>query len=356
MRTSGVDHDTLQAGLAQRYRLGAEIARGGMATVYRATDLKHGRDVALKVVSDEALAGTAVNRFLREIEVTGRLTHPHILPLLDSGNVEGVPYYVMPFVGGETLRARLTRDGALPVAAAVSLAAEIAAALDFAHRQGVVHRDVKPENVLLQDGHAMVADFGIAKAFSVATAGAALTATGVSVGTPAYMAPEQAAGDRDVDARADVYALGCVLYEMLSGSPPFHGNTARALMARHATDPVPAIRSVRATVPDQLERVVQRALAKVPADRYATAAEMREAILAAGTSPSATSTVSATSTQRRRGAAVALAVVGVSLLTVLVATRDSDRAPIEQAGGATVVATRLAVLPMTNLGGDTADA
>ena len=327
-----------------------------MATVYRAIDVRHGREVALKILSGEVLAGTAGERFLREIEVTGRLTHPHILPLLDSGNVEGIPYYVMPLVGGETLRARISREGALGVPTAVALAAEIAAALDFAHRQGVVHRDVKPENVLLQDGHAMVADFGIAKAFSAATVSHALTATGVSIGTPAYMAPEQASGDRDVDARADVYALGCVLYEMLSGSPPFHGNSARALMARHATDPVPSIRSVRTTVPEELERVVRRALAKVPADRYASAGEMRAAMLAAGMPAHAMSAASAFRRSRWRGPAVALAIVGASLLVVLIASRDRHPVPVAQAGTGRPIATRVAVLPMSNLSADTADA
>ena len=351
-----MDQNALQAALSQRYQIGAELGRGGMATVYRATDVRHRRDVALKVLNDDVLAGTAVERFLREIDVTGRLTHPHILPLLDSGNIDGIPYYVMPLVGGETLRARIMREGALPVAAAVTLTAEIAAALDFAHRQGVVHRDVKPENVLLQDGHAMVADFGIAKAVSTATAGAALTATGVSVGTPAYMAPEQAAADREVDARADVYALGCVLYEMLAGSPPFHGNTARALMARHATDPVPSIRSVRASVPEELEHVVQRALAKVPSDRYASAAEMREAVLAAGVSAATASGAAAARTRGRRAPAVALAIIGGTLAVVLLATRNRDPVPVVQAGAERTIATRIAVLPMSNLSADTADA
>ena len=325
-----------------------------MATVYRATDLRHGRDVALKVLNDELLGPSAVDRFIREIDVTGRLTHPHILPLLDSGTVEGIPFYVMPLVSGETLRARIARDGALPLPAAVALAAEIAGALDFAHRQGVVHRDVKPENVLLQDGHAMVADFGIAKALSLAADSSALTATGVSIGTPAYMSPEQAAGDRGVDARSDVYALGCVLYEMLTGSPPFHGHSAQAVMARHASDPVPAIASVRATVPPDVERVVTRALAKLPADRYASAAEMREALLTASTPQ-----VSASAAPRRaaRSPIVVFGILAMSLFVIVVATRgDDDRSPVTQMGAAPAAATRIAVLPMANLSADTSDA
>src|SRR5687768_15401410 len=180
----------IEAAISDRYRLGAEIGRGGMAAVYRAEDVRHGRSVAVKVLDPE-LISVAAGRFVREIRFTGQLTHPHILPLLDSGEVDGIPFYVMPLVGGESLRDRIGREGALPVSEAVRLATEVASALDYAHRQGIVHRDIKPENILLQDGHAMVADFGIAKALSGGTGGATLTATGVSIGTPAYMAPEQ---------------------------------------------------------------------------------------------------------------------------------------------------------------------
>ena len=348
-----MDIHAIQTALAQRYRVAGEIGRGGMATVYRATDLRHGRDVALKLLNDELLGPSAVDRFIREIDVTGKLTHPHILPLLDSGTVEGIPFYVMPLVSGETLRGRIARDGALAVPAAVALAAEIASALDFAHRHGVVHRDVKPENVLLQDGHAMVADFGIAKALSAAADGNALTATGVSIGTPAYMSPEQAAGDRGVDARSDVYALGCVLYEMLTGSPPFHGHSAQAVMARHASDPVPAIASVRTTVPREIERVVTRALAKIPADRFASAAEMREALLTASTPQMSASAPS----RAPRAPVVVFGVLAMSLFVIVVATRGEDgRGPVAQMGAASAAATRIAVLPMANLSADTSDA
>jgi eukaryotic-like serine/threonine-protein kinase len=288
----------LQAAIADRYALvpdanGAPtlLGRGGMATVFLADDLRHHRRVALKVLHSELAVALGPERFLREIQIAARLTHPHILALHDSGTFDwrpGIPglFYVMPRVVGESLRQRLTRERHLAVDEAIRIAREIGEALDYAHRQGVVHRDVKPENILL-DGyppaggaasgwHALLADFGIARAITGSLdAGTAekLTETGFSLGTPAYMSPEQAAGSRDLDARSDLYSLGCVVYEMLAGEPPFTGRSAQAILARHALDPVPPLRTVRAAVPESVERAVVKALGKVPADRFATSGE-----------------------------------------------------------------------------------
>ena len=269
--------DRLTSALASHYRLDRELGRGGMATVYLAHDLRHDRPVAVKVLDPDLTAALGADRFLREIGITGRLTHPHILPLFDSGAAGGVLYYVMPYVEGESLRDRLRRDTQLPIADALAIAREVADALSHAHDHGVLHRDIKPANILLQAGHAVVADFGIARAVATSDADH-LTASGLALGTPTYMSPEQGVGDRHLDARSDIYSLGCVLYEMLVGEPPFSGPTAQALIARHALDPVPRIATVRAAVPEPVERVVRKALAKTPADRYATAREFAEAI------------------------------------------------------------------------------
>ena len=225
----------LQSALSDRYRLDREIGAGGMATVYLAADVRHDRRVALKVLRPELAAVIGAERFLAEIKLTANLQHPHILPLFDSGEADGFLFYVMPFVEGETLRDRLNREKQLPVADAVRIATEVARALDYAHRHGVVHRDIKPENILLHDGQALVADFGIALAVSKA-GGARMTETGMRLGTPHYMSPEQAMGEREIDARADVYALGAVMYEMLTGDPPFTGSTAQAVVARVVTE------------------------------------------------------------------------------------------------------------------------
>jgi tetratricopeptide (TPR) repeat protein len=242
-----------------------------MATVYLAQDLKHDRPVALKVLHPELGATLGPERFLREIRLTARLDHPHILPVLDSGEAAGQLWYTMPYVRGESLRDRLRREVQLPVDAAVDLARQVASALDYAHREGVVHRDLKPENILVADAQARVADFGVAKALAGSTDGK-LTETGIAVGTPAYMSPEQASGGQ-VDARSDIYSLGCVVYEMLAGEPPFTGPTAQAITIKRLTDPVPSIRRVREVVPASVDRAIARALAKVPADRHATAGE-----------------------------------------------------------------------------------
>jgi serine/threonine protein kinase/DNA-binding SARP family transcriptional activator len=267
----------LSAGLADRYRVEHELARGRTAAVFLAYDLKHGRPVAIKVLHPELAAAVGTARFLREIGFAAQLHHPHIVPLHDSGEQDGLPYFVMPYVEGESLRDRLERESQLPVPEALRIADDVAKALGYAHTLGVVHRDIKPENILLENGHALVADFGIARAISTA-GGERLTETGIALGTPAYMSPEQGAEDGQVDGRSDLYALGCVVYEMLAGTPPFTGPTAQAILARHAVDPVAPIRTVRETVPRGVEQAVLKALAKVPADRYPGATEFAQAL------------------------------------------------------------------------------
>ena len=267
----------LTATLADRYVIKRELGAGGMATVYLAHDIKHDRDVAIKVLRPELAAVIGAERFLAEIKTTANLQHPHILPLFDSGEADGLLFYVMPFVEGISLRDRLTREKQLPVADAVRIATEVAAALDYAHRHGVIHRDIKPENILLHDGSALVADFGIALAAS--KAGARMTETGMSFGTPQYMSPEQAMGERELDARSDVYALGCVTYEMLIGEPPFTGPTAQAIIARLMTEEPRRLTLQRKTVPLEVEGAVLQAIDKLPADRFATAAQFSDALL-----------------------------------------------------------------------------
>ncbi len=276
--------DSLNIALEGRYRIAREIGRGGMATVYLAEDLKHKRNVALKVLLPELAAMIGADRFLKEIEVTANLQHPHILPLFDSGLAETrggdgsrFLYYVMPFVEGDTLRDKLRREKQLGVEEAVELTRSVAAALDYAHRRGVVHRDIKPENVLLHDGQAMVADFGIALAVREA-GGTRLTGTGLSVGTPSYMSPEQAMGDRELDARSDIYSLGAMLYEMLAGDPPFTGSTAQAIVAKILTEAAPAVTRARASVPGNVGAAIHKALERLPADRFASAAEFADAL------------------------------------------------------------------------------
>lgn len=272
----------LAAALADRYRIERELGAGGMATVYLAHDLKHDRDVAIKVLHPDLGAALGGERFLSEIRTTARLQHPHILPLLDSGDAgHGLLYYVMPLATGETLRDRLTREKQLPIGDALRISQEVADALGHAHAQGIIHRDIKPENILLQGGHALVADFGIALAVTAA-GGARMTQTGLSLGTPQYMSPEQAMGERSIDARSDIYALGAVTYEMLVGDPPFTGSTVQAIVARVLTERPTQPTSVRDTVPRHVEATVLQALAKLPADRFATAAEFAHALQHAG--------------------------------------------------------------------------
>src|SRR6476646_3844489 len=267
----------LQLALADRYRLDRELGQGGMAVFYLAEDLRHGRRVAIKVLHPELSAVLGGERVLAEIKVTANLQHPHILGLIDSGNADGLLYYVMPHVAGESLRARLIRDRQLPVDEALRLAREVASALDYAHRHGVVHRDIKPENILLQDGSALVADFGIALAVQEA-GGERMTQTGMSLGTPQYMSPEQAMGQRVIDARSDIYALGAVTYEMLIGEPPFTGPSAQAIVARLLSEEPRRLSAQRKAIPEQVEFAVLRALEKLPADRWATAREYADAL------------------------------------------------------------------------------
>jgi serine/threonine-protein kinase len=263
--------------LADRYRIERELGQGGMATVYLAHDLRHDRRVAIKVLRPELAAVIGAERFVREIRTIAALQHPHILGLIDSGEVQGTAYYVMPFVEGESLRDRLTREKQLPIPDAVRIATEVASALDYAHRHGVIHRDIKPENILLHDGTALVADFGIALAVTQA-GGNRMTETGMSLGTPHYMSPEQAMGEREITARSDVYALGAVTYEMLTGDPPFSGSTAQAIVAKVLTEKPAPIRRQRERVPESVEEAVLTALEKLPADRFATATEFAQAL------------------------------------------------------------------------------
>jgi eukaryotic-like serine/threonine-protein kinase len=302
------------------YTLERELGRGGMATVYVARDAKHDRRVAVKVLHAELGVAVAVDRFLHEIRVVATLQHPHILGLIDSGVLgdewgesKGLPYYVMPFVDGESLRARLERERQLPVAEALRLAREVADALDHAHHHGVVHRDIKPENVLLQGGHALVADFGIALALQHA-GGARLTGTGLSLGTPHYMAPEQAAGDRAVNASADIYALGAVTYEMLVGEPPFTGPSPQAVLARAVTEEPRLVSASRRTVPPHVDRVVRTALEKLPADRFSSAAEFATAL--AGPAGQAATSLLPVSPSNRRGVPWRAAILTVAGLGV----------------------------------------
>ncbi len=354
--------EQLQSGLAGRYRLERELGRGGMATVFLAHDLRHKRPVALKALHPELAQALGAERFQREIETVARLQHPHILSVHDSGSTGGHLWFTMPFVEGESLRDRLRREQQLPVEVALRIATEAARALQYAHDHGVIHRDIKPENLLLtNDGSTLVADFGIAQALS--RGDDRLTATGISVGTPAYMSPEQAAGERTLDARTDVYALGALLYEMLVGEPPFTGATARALIARRFSGELPRVRSVRPSVPESVEQAVIRALALVPADRFASAAEFARALEPTVATPTAARTVplaSAVRAGRGRASArawrpVPMAAMALGLgvfigVGVLFAWRRSHSV-VGETGGAKV----LAVLPFENLG-DSADA
>jgi serine/threonine-protein kinase len=269
----------LPAVLAGRYPIERELGRGGMATVYLAQDTKHHRQVALKVFRPELAALLGPDRFLREVEIAARLSHPHIVPLYDSGEAEGLLFYVMPYIQGESLRAKLARETQLAVDEALAIARQVGSALGYAHAQQVIHRDVKPENILLHEGEAMVTDFGIALAASVA-AQQRLTQTGFTVGTLEYMSPEQATGDRALDARSDIYSLGCVLYEMLAGEPPYTGRTTQAVIAKRLADPVPSVRRLRPTVPSAVERALLKALASTPADRFASTADFVTALTA----------------------------------------------------------------------------
>jgi serine/threonine-protein kinase len=281
------DVERLNHALAGRYEVEREIGAGGMASIYAARDLKHDRTVALKVLNSELGAMIGVERFLSEVHVTAGLQHPHLLPLFDSGHAGGFLFYVMPYVDGETLRARLERDGQMPIDDAVRIAIDVATALDHAHRHGVLHRDIKPENILLQDDSALVTDFGIALAITSA-AGRRLTGSGIRIGTPQYMSPEQATGSSDLDARTDIYALGCVLYEMLAGTAPFTGTSPQIIAAKvlHEEPPPPGVR--RDGVPAHVDAAVTTALSKDPAKRFPTARAFADALEGVGNAAGAT--------------------------------------------------------------------
>ncbi len=317
MPTGAVEVSRIRSALADRYRIERVLGEGGMATVYLAEDLKHQRMVAVKVMRPELAATLGSERFLREVSIAARLSHPHILAVHDSGNVDGVLYYVMPLVEGESLPARLAREKQLPVAEALRIAREVAEALSYAHQRGIIHRDIKPANILLSDGHALVADFGIARATSDESR--ALTQTGLAIGTPQYMSPEQASGDPAIDGRTDVYALGAVLYEMLAGEPPFTGPTAQAIITRSITEAPRPLRQTRAALPVTIERTVQTALAKSAADRFADAAAMAQALRTAedqvrtGAALTPDADRSARPSDRRRGI-FAVVALGVLLL------------------------------------------
>jgi serine/threonine-protein kinase len=309
----------LTSALADRYRLERELGQGGMATVYLAHDLRHDRKVALKVLRPELSAILGAARFLAEIKTTANLQHPHILGLFDSGEADGLVFYVMPYVEGESLRARLLREKQLPVDEAVRIAREVADALDYAHRHGVIHRDIKPENILLHDGRALVADFGIALAAARSEGGTRMTETGMSLGTPAYMSPEQAMGEREITSKSDVYALGCVLYEMLTGEPPFTGPTAQAIIARVMTEEPRSLTLQRKTVPPHVEAAVVTALSKLPADRFGTAAQFGEALARTGATTVVTPAARAQAGARRPGTARARALAAVPWVLALLA-------------------------------------
>ena len=334
----------LQASLGDRYRVERELGRGGMATVYLAHDLRHDRPVALKVIHPE-LSAALGERFIREIRVAARLGHPHILTVHDSGEADGLLWYTMPVVDGESLRTRLHREGALPLEEAVRIGRSVAEALDFAHSQGVVHRDIKPENILLFGNEPMVADFGIALAVDAADQ-ERLTVSGLSLGTPAYMSPEQSLGDTRVDRRSDLYSLGCVVYEMLAGEPPYTGPTPQAIVAKRLTGPPPPLGAVR-DVPEALEQVIHRALARNPADRFASCREFATALTDAAASPRATTLprleVQAAPVRSRKVPVVAGAVALILALAAGAAWLAFNRSR----GAPTPSASRLAVLPFS---------
>jgi TolB-like protein/tRNA A-37 threonylcarbamoyl transferase component Bud32/Tfp pilus assembly protein PilF len=337
----------LAAALADRYTIEHELGRGGNAVVYLAHDRKHDRRVALKVLLPELAQSVRTERFLREIQIAAKLHHSHILMLIDSGATDGFLYYVMPFVEGESLRDRLQREKQIPVADALQIAREVADALSYAHQHDVVHRDIKPENILLQAGHAVVADFGIARALSEAR-GQTVTQTGIAVGTPVYMSPEQGGGSKALDGRSDVYSLACVLYEMLAGQPPFTGESAQEILAHHALDPVPRLRKRRPDVTADVEDVILHALAKRPVERLGTAAEFAAALAVPGTARPG-----AMGRRVRRTRRLWLS-AGLGLAVLVTGYVVAVRTHLLHPAGPAASAHSVAVLPFVNLSGDTA--
>jgi TolB-like protein len=345
--------DHLNAALAGRYRLERPLGEGGMATVYLAQDLRHNRHVALKVLKPELAEALGAQRFLKEIEVTASLQHPHILPLYDSGSASGALFYVMPLMRGESLRERLARDKQLPVSEAVHLVRQIAGALEFAHRQGILHRDIKPENILIQDGEALLADFGIALALS-GSAESRITGTGLSIGTVQYMSPEQAAGERDLTARSDIYSLGAVAYEMLAGEPPIADSSARAMIAKLMTEAPRPLRTLRADVPSSVDEIILRALEKDPDGRFSSARAFGDALLLPGSSTpgSVDRILPMTMPARHRGRRVALAFLILAVLAAgFVIARGWTAGAVASTAAGTPIRS-IAVLPLSNHSGD----
>jgi TolB-like protein len=336
--------DHLSAALADRYHIERELGAGGMATVYLAEDLKHRRKVALKVLKPELAAVLGAERFLREIEIAANLNHPHILPVFDSGEAGGLLYYVMPHVEGGSLRQRLEREKQLSIDDAVQIAHEVADALDYAHRHNVVHRDVKPENILLEERHAVVADFGVAGAIDVA-GGPRLTETGVALGTPAYMSPEQVAGSKEVDGRSDLYALGCVLYEMLAGEPPFTGPTMESIVHQHLAVAAPSITNLRPAAPAAVAGALARALAKTPADRFSRVSEFAQAL--GERELAATQAAAAAGARLRRRVARVAAGVGIAVAAAFAALLIG-----RNGGGNAAAASVVVVMPFENRSAD----
>ena len=343
----------LNAALPSHYIIDRELGRGGMALVFLARDTRHERFVALKTLRPEIAIALGRERFLREIKLAARLQHPNILPVYDSGDAGGTLFYVMPYVEGESLRDRLEREPQLPVDDALQIAKEVAEALAYAHSHDVVHRDIKPENIMLSGGHAIVTDFGIARAVSAA-GGDKLTQTGLAIGTPAYMPPEQASGSGQVDRRSDIYSLACVLYETLAGQPPFTGPTAQAIMARHSLDAVPRLKIVRDAIPDELETVIERALEKVPADRYQTSGEFAKALTQASTGTVSRVTAARRPTRSRASRSLTVG-IGLGVLALIVGAwllLGHRRNGSSGTSGGALAQNRVAVLYFTDLSRD----
>ncbi len=350
-----VDH--LRKALADRYTIEREIGSGGMATVYLAEDLKHHRKVAIKVLRADLAATLGPERFLREIEIAAQLHHPHILPLYDSGEADGFLYYVMPYVEGLSLRDKLAKEGELPIGDAVRIVRDVVDALTEAHAHGVVHRDIKPENILLRGRHALVTDFGVAKAVSEATGREQVTTAGVALGTPAYMAPEQAAADPHLDHRVDIYAVGAVAYELLTGRPVFMGTTPQMILSAHVTEAPQPVTKHRDTVPPVLEQLVLRCLEKKPADRFQSAEELLPQLEtlttpSGGMTPTETQPVRAATSGLRRRGWVRMALLAVAVGVVIAGAVAFGRWVRPGATGSRHPRTAIAVLPFDNIGGD----
>jgi len=343
--------DRLTAALADRYRLDREVGQGGMATVYLAQDLKHNRRVALKVLRPELAAALGPERFVREVEIAAQLQHPHILPLFDSGEADGFLYYVMPFVEGESLRERLKRPGGVPISEAVRILREVVDALSYAHQHGVVHRDIKPDNVMLSGRHAVVTDFGVAKAVSAAGTNK-LTTVGVALGTPTYMAPEQAMGETNLDQRADIYSVGALAYELLTGAPPFDKATAQALLSAHVLEKPAPPETRRAGIAPALSELVMRCLEKEKDRRYQTAEEMLPALEALGTpsggvTPTHTRPLPATAIRKSRKGLI----IGIAAAAVILVAAVAGWAMLGKGGSSGGRIEQIAVLPFQDLSG-----